>query len=230
MFEILRLEIKLLQTVILFLWKALAFAGVAVWRGGKWVAAFYAARKAAKAAAAQPVAAAGEPVFQVKRREPLLLEAKPIEGPEGPYKWIVPPLKTSFEDAGAQEPAQEAEARPQPRSAKKKPAARKVATTRRREEKSSDAVSGVLMGSGLRVKTRKDGTRYQAYCVDVRTGDGNVIEIVGTDLERALMESGARPGDRVVAVKRGVTRVTLPDGSTARKNLWSVTVRGAKKG
>lgn len=93
---------------------------------------------------------------------------------------------------------------------------------RKRKRRAEMVVEGTLLCHGLREKLREDGSSYHCYCADIEIHDGTVVEIVGTDLQRALAAAQAAPGDRIRAAKSGRVPVELHNGRRGSKNLWIV--------
>lgn len=103
----------------------------------------------------------------------------------------------------------------------------KVAIPPKAEQRKAAAAKtthvGEIIRYGTEAKDGKDGP-YRTFCLYIFDRDAGAEHEVGrgVDLERAITEAGVNPGDMVKVKSLGRTPVTLGDGSTGHKNLWSV--------
>jgi hypothetical protein len=89
---------------------------------------------------------------------------------------------------------------------------------------SGRATRGVLRYAGMAHLVRDDGKATQHFAADVEVPGVGVSRIWGIDLQRALGEAGARPGDTVEIVRTGRSPVPLPHGGIGEKNHFAVEV------
>jgi Ti-type conjugative transfer relaxase TraA len=105
-----------------------------------------------------------------------------------------------------------------------------VAMTRHREaaelhvgmEEFTNRRGGILVDHGVAPYEHKPGNR-DSYFVTLEHGDGQQRTIWGVDLKRAIEDAQPNIGDRIGLKHDGSETVTLPDGTTAERNAWSVT-------
>lgn len=84
--------------------------------------------------------------------------------------------------------------------------------------------TGEILHYGPERKIDGKGSEYETFALhllDKTTTETH--EMCGVDLQRAIRESRVKIGDQVAIEFLGKTQVTLPDGSTGNKNLWSVS-------
>lgn len=67
-----------------------------------------------------------------------------------------------------------------------------------------------------------DPANRQSYFVTLENDKGKRQTLWGTDLERAMNVSGARPGERIGLEHGGSATMRLPDGATAQRHTWHV--------
>lgn len=82
--------------------------------------------------------------------------------------------------------------------------------------------SSRLIDHGPAPYQNEPGAR-ESYFAVLEGREGKQHTLWGVDLERAINESGAKPGDRIDAEFKGSQPVTLPDGQLAHRNTWEVT-------
>ena len=94
----------------------------------------------------------------------------------------------------------------------------------RKPRKRPQAVyEGKIVRFGVEEKDGEQG-KYQTYSLHLLDPAVDAPHSLnGVDLERAIKEAQAQPGDRVKVEKLGKTQVDLPNGKTGFKNLWAVT-------
>lgn len=81
---------------------------------------------------------------------------------------------------------------------------------------------GNLLKYGMEQHSDANGGQYSCYCIHIDDFDANAAQkIVGTDLERAIKESGAEIGDAIEVALVGETQ-TFNHGNRGKKKLWSV--------
>lgn len=83
---------------------------------------------------------------------------------------------------------------------------------------------GKLVRFGIEPRTLAGGKRIDQFFIDISMndlGDG-VHRLWGTDLERALRDSGAKPGNSIKVVHVG--NVKLPAPSVGHKNIYEITM------
>lgn len=99
-----------------------------------------------------------------------------------------------------------------------------------REEDNRNQVGrfDTLVEHGHAPYQHKDGNR-RSYFVTLTTDGGDEKTIWGVDLERAVEASGATVGDRVSLEHVDAAPVDLPQGGTAMRNSWQMTVAPKEK-
>lgn len=99
-----------------------------------------------------------------------------------------------------------------------------------REEDNRNQVGrfDTLVEHGHAPYQHKDGNR-RSYFVTLTTDGGDEKTIWGVDLERAVEASGATVGDRVSLEHVDAEPVDLPQGGTAMRNSWQMTVAPKEK-
>lgn len=98
---------------------------------------------------------------------------------------------------------------------------KQVAPVEMRPPKKEVSYRGVMTQCG--VETREDVTNpYDCYCIHLADQLlGVVNKLWGTDLQRAVQESGAEPGDAIEVSVVGETPV-FSGGKTKTKKVWSI--------
>lgn len=86
------------------------------------------------------------------------------------------------------------------------------------------ATRGVLRYAGMAHLVRDDGKATQHFAADIEVPGVGVSRIWGVDLQRALGEADAWPGDTVEIVRTGRSLVPLPHGGMGKKNHFAVRV------
>lgn len=85
-----------------------------------------------------------------------------------------------------------------------------------------------LVEHGSAPYQHKDGNR-RSYFVTLQSDNGTEKTVWGVDLERAVEASGAEVGDRVSLDHVDASPVDLPQGGTAMRNQWQMTVAPKEK-
>lgn len=85
--------------------------------------------------------------------------------------------------------------------------------------------TGEVIRYGMEEKEGRDGP-YRTFSLYIFDQDAGAEHEVGrgVDLERAIKEAGVIPGDTVKVESLGQTEVNLANGTTGKKNLWSVQI------
>lgn len=104
-----------------------------------------------------------------------------------------------------------------------------VAMTRHRETAElyvamaefTNRASGVLVDHGEAPFENRPENR-DSYFVTLSDREGEQRTIWGVDLARAMKDANPEIGDRIGLEHKGAQTVTLPDGTTAKRNSWQV--------
>ncbi len=81
--------------------------------------------------------------------------------------------------------------------------------------------TGMIIGLGNREVVLPDGRTARAFGLQLKTMDGNQT-FFGSDLFRAVTESGLTIGDMVEVDRLGTHQVSRPDGRLVTQTLWDV--------
>lgn len=91
------------------------------------------------------------------------------------------------------------------------------------QAKASASYTGKIIRFGMETHDGNGGKKFEAFTLHLFDAQaGAPHELRGADLQRAIKEVGARPGDMVKVDSLGRTPVSLGEGKTGFKNLWSV--------
>jgi hypothetical protein len=139
------------------------------------------------------------------------LAAAPVPAPVASMKHDVPDQTVAPSDVPPQESAQFQRATPRPDI----------------KAKTEEFTVGVLQSLGMQPRT-VGNREFKQYCVDVLLTEGEsrgmVKRLWGTDLERALTDSGARLGQTVHVWHHGSMPIANSNGGSSYKNSFSMKV------
>lgn len=80
---------------------------------------------------------------------------------------------------------------------------------------------GSLINQGA-APYENDPKNHRSYFVTLQNSAGKVHTVWGVDLERAIVERGAKLGDQIALVHSGSETVRLPNGQSVERNTWQV--------
>lgn len=115
----------------------------------------------------------------------------------------------------------------QPAAPNVKPAAPAAPKTPRPRPVVEEEVRGILVKYGMEPRTIGDRT-FDQYCVDLelidKPNEGKPHRVWGTDLERGIVESMCRLGDKLAIQSHGSLPTSNPTGGRSQKNCFTILV------
>lgn len=142
----------------------------------------------------------------------------------------MPPVTTiaASQPAATAMPAQSAQPVTPPMAAPAaKPAAPVVPQPPRPRPKVEEEVRGILVKFGMEQRSMGD-RQFDQFCVDLALTDkpdeGKPHRVWGTDLERGIVESRAKLGNKVAIQSHGSLPASNPTGGRSQKNCFTILV------
>ncbi|ABE47354.1 hypothetical protein [Polaromonas sp. JS666] len=109
-----------------------------------------------------------------------------------------------------------------------KPAAPVAPKSPRPRAKVEEEVCGIVVKFGVEPRTIGTRPSFDQYCVDLelidKPNEGKLHRVWGTDLERGIVESRAKIGDKVAIQSHGSLPTSNPTGGRSQKNCFTILV------
>lgn len=139
------------------------------------------------------------------------LETKPLEEVQTKVAAVAPPETNPRKTVDTVSVAESSTAAQKPKTVEKNAQTKKL------------VYRGELLKFGVETHSDANGGQYSCFCIHIHDMDANAAQkIIGTDLERAIKESGAVSGDAIEVALMGETQ-TFNHNRRGKKKLWSVT-------